>query len=587
MSIKPDFQKDFHQSVLDNMKDGVMALNFQGRITLFNPAAAAILGLDPSLVREHAFAEVFLAAEENNDAFNQMILDAVTRKKVGHRQTVDFIRSDGRKMTLSLSSSWLQRENEKESTGVVVVFSDITELTALQEQERENARKLARAYEEIEASNLRLTGLLKRVQMVKGLATAAIILFFVGLGYFHFQGFSKISSPERNTNHAQRMLQGSRDIHTVTSSPVSSSISLSGRLQPVEEIMITAPFDARILERNFSFGQVVSKGDLLMVLDTSETKIKLRETKTIYIKALQNYDQLASWEKSTEMARARRNLQRAESSLENSIRKVEEAELLFDKGIIPAQELDRAKQQVKTSRMDLISSREEMDSTLKKASSANLSIAKMELDNASIRLKELESLISQAEVRAPVSGVVIQPVTEESKKQSLDQGARVEKGTALFALGDLSGLKVFSRVDEVEIRRLSLNQKVRARGDAFPGVILDGYLSHISAQATSAGSIGTPGFEVQVTIPELTKNAASAIRVGMSADLEILVYDNPKALMIPLYLVRTMGGDAMVRIMNDDGSIEEKKVSTGITTLDSVEIISGLKPEDHILGWAP
>jgi PAS domain S-box-containing protein len=587
MNTKPDFQKDFHQSVLDNMKDGVMALNFQGRITLFNPAAAAILGLDASCVLQHAFAQVFLAAEENNDDFNQMVLDAVTRKKVGQRQTVDFTRTDGRKMTLSLSSSWLQRKEEKESTGVVVVFSDITELTVLQEQERENSRKLAKAYEDIEASNLRLTGLLKRVQMVRGIATAGIILFFVGLGYFHFQGFSSMSSPAKEMRPAQMISEGNQSIHTVSTSPVSSSISLSGRLQPLEEIMLTAPFDARILERRFSFGQVVEKGDLLLLLDTSETKIKLREAKSNYIKVLQNYEELASWEKSTEMARARRSLQRAESTLENNIRQLDESALLFEKGIIPAQELDSAKQQVETSRMDLMSSKEEMASTLKKASPENISIAKMELDNASIRLNELEVLISQAEVRAPVSGVVIQPVTEENKKQSLDQGARVQTGTALLALGDLSGLKVFSRVDEVEIGRLSLNQKVSAKGDAFPGIILDGHLSHISAQATSGNGMEAPGFEVQVTLPELSEDAGSAIRVGMSADLEILVYDNQKALMVPLYLVRPMGNHALVRILKDDGSMEERKVTTGITTLGFVEILSGLEQGDRLGGWTP
>ncbi|MCW7754296.1 PAS domain S-box protein [Desulfobotulus sp. H1] len=587
MNIKADIQKDFHQSVLDNMRDGVMALNFQGSITLFNPAAATILGMDARVVREHTFAEVFLAAEEENDAFNQMVLDAVTRKKVGQRETVAFIRPDGQKMTLSLSSSWLHREEEKEAMGVVVVFSDITELTVLQEQERNNSRKLAKAYEEIEASNLRLTGLLKRVQMVRGLATAGIILFFVGLGYFHFQGFSNLSSPAKEIKSARMMAEGTQGIHTVTTSPVTSSISLSGRLQPLEEIMITAPFDAKILERHFSFGQVVDKGDILLLLDTTETKMKLREARSSYIKALQNYEELASWNESTEMARARRSLQRAESSLENHIRQLEEATLLFDRGIIPAQELDRAKQQVETSRMDLISSREEMTSTHKKASPENLSIVTMELDNASLRLSELESLLAQAEVRAPVSGVVIQPVTEESKKQSLDQGARVQAGTALFALGDLSGLKVFSRVDEVEIGRLSLNQTVRARGDAFPGIILDGYLSHISAQATSEGSREAPGFEVQVTLPELSAKAVTSIRIGMSADLEILIYDNPKALLVPLYLVRSMGNHAMVRIIRDDGSMEERKVTTGITTPVSVEILSGLESGERLGGWTP
>lgn len=587
MTTKPDMQKDFHESVLHNMRDGVMALNFEGRITLFNPAAATILGLDASDVREHTFAEVFLAAEVENDVFNQKILDAVTRKKVGQRETVAFIRPDGKEMTLSLSSSWLHRENEKEAQGVVVVFSDITELTALQEQEKENTRRLARAYEEVEASNLKLTGLLKKVQMVRGVATAAIILFFVGLGFIHFQGFAGLRSPSETPALPRSTPNGEAPVYIATAQPVSSSISLSGRLQPIEEIMISAPFDARILERHFVFGQVVREGDLLLLLDTAEMEMKLREARSSHIKALQSYEALSTWSESTEMARARRSLQRAEGNLDTHIRQLQEAELLFEKGIIPAQELDRARQQVETSRMDLTSSREEMASTLKKASPENLSIAKMELDNAETRLQEVERLIQKAEVRAPVSGVVIQPVGEDSKKVSLDQGARVQAGIALLALGNLEGLRVLSRVDEVDIGRLRIRQKVRAKGDAFPGILLEGILDHISAQATTGSGRDAPGFDVQVKIPELSEEAIRSIRVGMSADLEILVYDNPEALLVPLHLVRPVGSHSLVRVLNSSGQPEERKVTTGITTLGSVEILSGLTAGERLLEWAP
>lgn len=586
MTSEHDLQKDFHESVLHNMRDGVMALSFEGRITLFNPAASAILGLDGALVRENTFAEVFLAAETDNDAFNQMVLDAVTRKKVGQRETVSFIRPDGREMTLSLSSSWLQRENDREAQGVVVVFSDITELRALQEQEKENTRRLARAYEELETTNLRLTELLKKVQVVRGFATLGIILCFVGLGYFHFQGFRGLRTPSI-PHSTPGSAEGERRFHTVTGSPVSSSISLSGRLQPLEEIMLTAPFDAKILERHFFFGQVVREGELLLLLDTAEMEVKLREARSSHIKAQQSYQELASWEDSVEMARARRSLQRAENNLETHVRQLEEASLLFERGIIPAQELDRARQQVETSRMDLISSREEMASTLKKANTENLSIARMELDNARTRLLEVERLIQKAEVRAPVSGVVIQPVTEDSKKASLDQGARVQAGASLLALGDLKGLRVLSRVDEVDIGRLSLNQKVRARGDAFPGIVLEGLLTHISAQATAGSGRDAPGFDVQVTIPELEPRAGSAIRVGMSADLEILVYDNPKALLVPLHLVRPMGNRTWVRVVTAEGQTEEREVTTGITTFGSVEILSGLEPGERLGEWTP
>ncbi len=66
----------------------------------------------------------------------------------------------------------------------------------------------------------------------------------------------------------------------------------------------------------------------------------------------------------------------------------------------------------------------------------------MELENARTKVEELELMLSRSEVRAPVSGVVIQPVVEADKKVSLEKGSRVQAGASLVALGDLSGLRV-------------------------------------------------------------------------------------------------------------------------------------------------
>ncbi len=574
-----------HQNILENMRDGVMALDFQGQVTLFNPAAADILGLDRDRVRGRTFAEVFLSMDEANDEFNQVVLDAVFEKAVGRQETVDFIRPGGARATLSLTSSYLRGEVDDQARGVILVFSDITALKTLQEQERENSRKLARAYTDLEDSNARLTQTLKRAQVVRILATLAVILFFVGLGVVYFQGFTPLKSLPGLTSPAQVSDAPTRQVHPVRTQPLTATISLSGRLQPVEEIVVTAPFDARIVENLFIFGQRVRQGDLLLVLDVSELEVKLREARGARIKAAQKYAELRDWDDGQEMARARRSVERAENKLETDRRKLEESELLYSRGLIPANELDTAKQQLQSSNTDLISSREDLASTWDKGNPDNLMIARMELDNAEMRLAELENQLAQARVLAPASGVVVRPTVEEDKKLSLDRGSRVTAGAALLALGDLSGLRVLTKVDEVDIGKLVVNQKVTARGDAFPGLTLSGQVAHISAQATGGSGHQAPTFDVQITIPKLTPEAEEMVRVGMSADLEVLVHDNPAALLLPLHLVRSQRGQSLVRVLLGNDQIEEREVQTGMTTLNAVEILSGLQVGERVVEW--
>jgi len=54
--------------------------------------------------------------------------------------------------------------------------------------------------------------------------------------------------------------------------------------------------------------------------------------------------------------------------------------------------------------------------------------------------------------------------------------------------------------------------------------------------------------------------------------------------MVPIDCVKSIGSDLLVRIRDKETlKIKEVKVETGITTLDSVEILKGLKPGDEVV----
>ena len=75
--------------------------------------------------------------------------------------------------------------------------------------------------------------------------------------------------------------------------------------------------------------------------------------------------------------------------------------------------------------------------------------------------------------------------------------------------------------------------------------------------------------------------------VRVSANLEVRIYENPEALMVPLSAVFIEGpGRFLSRPAPGRGAKgpgERVEVKTGFTTLDSVEILSGIKAGDQIL----
>lgn len=579
--------------ILDDMSDGVMTINLEGRITTLNPAAARILGISQEEALSKSFGELFLLLEENDD-FNQTILDAIYESSASHNRIVPFTHNDKR-ITLALTTTFLKSEEQSgERMGVIAVFSDITELQQLQEAEilmaeelKSKHRELQAAYLKTEQGNEQLQAALKKVQVIRITATAFTILLFLGIGLFVWNRKpTAIHLPSATTTPAKDIAVTTM---TVTPQPVSSAITLTGKLLPVQMVNLTTPISGKVGQVMVRYGDVVKAGQPLLLMDTGEAMIKYRETKAAYIKAKIAYKQMETWDASADMARAQRSLAKARLSLENQKKTLDESERLFKKGIIPATEYESAKHQHTNQQMDFQSAEEELKAALEKGNSENRKVSRFELDNAEARMKQAEKDIAGATVLAPVSGIIIKPPAsgQEKTAKSVERGTTYQQGELLLAIGDLSGFSVNAKLDEVDITRVKLGQKVRVSGDAFPGELLTGSIQSISPHAEEGDSgKSVSSFGVRVVIDTIPPELKNRIMVGMTANLDIIIHENPNALMVPISAVYEENGKRY--LTRKQGETNEKvEVTTGYTTQDSVEIISGLKAGDLIVVAAP
>ena len=126
------------------MSEGVMTIGLDGKIMSVNPAASDILGKSEEELVGKVFAGCFFEFEEN-DAFNQLILDAVYDTSTSHEGIVSFY-TGNRTSQLHVTTSYLKDGDEK--IGVITVISDISELVEL--------RDALKAMERIKALNDKL-----------------------------------------------------------------------------------------------------------------------------------------------------------------------------------------------------------------------------------------------------------------------------------------------------------------------------------------------------------------------------------------------------------------------------------------------
>lgn len=572
-----------YQRIFETLQDGVVALDAAGRIVAFNAAAARILGIPAERALGATLADL-LFDDPRNDAFIDALLGALHGAAGPARLQVPFHRGEER---LSLTIAGTRLEDGEAPLRLAAVISDETEIASLRESERDALEKLRLAYRDLDAKTSDLERSARRLNMLRIGATAIILLLVLGLGLWNW-GLDALDSQLAGLTGAPAppAQTGVLETLTVTPQPVEIRTSVVGRIQPGRIVQITAPFNGHVKTMLFEYGTPVREGSVILEIHSAQFENDLRAARAAYIRAAERVRSLEGWRSSTQVTSARRHLTQAEQTLASLKRKLQETRTLYDKGIVSRQELDSAEDQASQQELSLAAARESLEMALDQGRGEALELARLELASAKTSLEEIEAKAGNAIITAPVNGVPFQPSSsgEEGKPVYLEVGAAVQEGSAILSIGDLDSLTVETTVDEVDVAELEPGQPATVTGDAFPGLVLEGEVSSVAAQAKGGGGGAMARFDVEVAIDELPPEAREAVRVGMSANVSIRTYANPEAIVLPLDSVQRQGRDSgMVRVIRGDPVPREQQVRTGRTVPAGVEILSGLREGDVVV----
>lgn len=587
------------RNVLDSMSDGVLTVGADGRVGVFNPAASRMLGLAGADVRDRPFAQT-IPNVEGLDEFSDAVLAAIYDGAVDARSTVTLRFDDGTERSLAVTVSYLtgSESGEARRVGIVAVFSDVTEIESLRKAERELTEsmreqnlELRDAYREIEDRNHALDSALKKVTAVRALAMVLVALLFAGAAWYVWNETGTALVDEiGGASTSPALGEGATVTATVAPRPLKTTLSFVGRLAPREEVRVTSPVAGKVGRVRFEYGGRVSAGEPLVELDTADTARKFRSARAEHLEARDGLRKLENWKNSPEVARARRSVAQARLELEARRNRLSETALLRERGIIPASEHEAALRQHEAQRLSYEAAVQDLAAVQARADADAVQIARLKLENATTRMQELESTLRNAVIHAPVSGVVLQPQGagqgegQGSDAEPLAPGQSVSEGGYLLTVGDLDGLSVAGEIDEVDVVKLRPGQRVAISGDAFPDLELDGKIERISSQSRRTGSNDVPMFEVAAAIDSVSDAARQRLRLGMSANVTVVLRDEPSALLVPLAAVRGTQGGYWVNVSTgQDGAVRRVPVQLGATTLNEVEIVSGLGAGDEVV----
>ena len=147
------------------------------------------------------------------------------------------------------------------------------------------------------------------------------------------------------------------------------------------------------------------------------------------------------------------------------------------------------------------------------------------LENARIRLEDTD-------VRAPISGVIIEKNVERGQVISSPTND-VGGGTVLLKMADLGLVQVRALVDETDIGKIKPGLRTTVTVDAYPNRPFDGTVLKVEPQAVVQQNVTM--FPVLIRI----ENREGLLRPGMNAEVEIHVGRRDSVLAIPNAALRT------------------------------------------------
>ena len=142
---------------------------------------------------------------------------------------------------------------------------------------------------------------------------------------------------------------------------------------------------------------------------------------------------------------------------------------------------------------------------------------------------------------------------------------------------DDSCMYVSAPIDEVDASKLKVGQVSRITLDAIKGRIFSGKVRRIAPYVLD---LEKQARTVEVEV-EFDKPAASDnLLVGYSADVEIIYETRQNVLSIPTSAL--LEGNRVLRV-GDNGVLEERVITTGLSNWERVEVLSGLAEGDRVV----
>jgi len=345
----------------------------------------------------------------------------------------------------------------------------------------------------------------------------------------------------------------------------------------------------KVLKIGVQEGQAVKKGDVLLILDSSDLENQLQKFQINLENAKLTLNQMLKTGLAAEKSASENSLSQAKYSVENAQRKYDDLkkkyaqnEVLFSSGVIAQSQLDESKKnsedattELKSAENSLTNAKNILNDTNNNSENKILN-QKNQIALIQNDIENYKKKIDDSKIVANIDGKVIKIDAKENQfPSSGDQ----------IIIDDVSEYKVAVDLTQYDALKVAKGQKanikIKGSKDSYSGTVTEiGQL----AEVKTAISGGNQEYKVKISV--VIDNPKEEVKSGYETDVQFIFKEKDESIAIGFDGIKEdkTTGQKYVYVVNSNNIVSKKYINVGIESEYYVEITEGLgEGESYVL----
>src|SRR6266436_3982604 len=392
------------------------------------------------------------------------------------------------------------------------------------------------------------------------LALSALIVLLTMAYFFFFSTPKTISAAEVK-------------LENNTGSQGDTVLSASGYVVAHHKIAVGAKVMGRVAWIGVEKGDTVQQGQVLVRLEDNDFRAQSNQARANLEAAQARLDQLRAGSRPQEKMKDRAGVLQAQATLTNAESEYERTAKLYGEGVSSKADLDRATAQRDNARALVEAARQSSAMTDIGPRAEEIRAGEAQVRQMKAALDYADTQLANTEIRAPVSGTVLQRIVERGEMVSPSAFGESGARTSVVALADLNDLQIELDISQADFARLKMDQRAEIIPEAFPNLKYSGFIAEIAPEANRAKA--TVQVKVKGENPDEQLRPEMNARVNFLGEEKTTQTKSAPRVLVPKAAVVRKDGNAFVFVVKGN-RVEQRSVRLGEESGEFYYVLEGL-----------